>query len=425
MNAAPAWWRDRWLMAVLLASVIGRVIVSLYMGQRVEPLPGIFDQISYDALARQVAAGRGFRFALDWWPATRAGEPTAHWSFLYTGLLAGIYALVGHQPLIARILQALLVGILQPLGTYLLGRELFGRRAARWAAATSAGYLYFVYYSAALMTEMLTICALLWMLLAAVQLAEGRGWRGWLAFGVLVGLAGLLRQVTLLPVPLLCLWIYWRRRDWQTIAGVALAAAVSLALILPVTLRNSQVFDRFVLVNTNAGYAFFWANHPVHGSDFQSILPADGPSYTDLIPAELLALDEAALNDALMARGLDFVRLDPARYLRLSASRLADYFQFWPSASSSRLSNWVRVASFGLMLPFMLSGLWLSRRRWRACMPLYLYAGSYALIHLLSWALIRYRLPVDAILLVFAGLSVHRIMARWPRRPSGRGARTA
>ena len=26
----------------------------------------------------------GFTFATDWWPATRVGEPTAHWSFLYT-----------------------------------------------------------------------------------------------------------------------------------------------------------------------------------------------------------------------------------------------------------------------------------------------------------------------------------------------------
>jgi len=41
------------------------------------------------------------------------------------------------------------------------------------------------------------------------------------------------------------------------------------------------------------------------------------------------------------------------------------------------------------------------------------------LTHLLSWALIRYRLPVDAALMPFAGLAVvdltNRVLARQPR----------
>lgn len=391
---------------ILLLSVLLRVAAAFYLGDRVEALPGIFDQLSYDALARQVAAGHGFRFDQDWWPATRAGEPTAHWSFLYTGLLAGVYALLGHQPLVARLLQALVVGILQPLGTFVLAREALGRRAAIWAAGANAVYIYFVYYSAALMTEMLTITALLWLLVIVLRLVEAPSPRRWLALGLLVGIAGQLRQVMLLPVPLLCLWVLWRRRSWRTALGIGLAAAIALALILPVTLRNQRAFDRFVLLNTNAGYAFFWANHPIHGRSFQGILPAEGPGYRDLIPPELLGLDEAALEDALLTRGWGFVRQDPIRYLWLSLSRVEDYFRFWPAAESSTLSNLSRVGSFALFLPFMLAGILRSRRRWRTCMPLYLFIGAYTLLHLLSWALIRYRLPVDAVLLVFAGAAL-------------------
>ena len=39
-------------------------------------------------------------------------------------------------------------------------------------------------------------------------------------------------------------------------------------------------------------------------------------------------------------------------------------------------------------------------------MPLVLFVGIYSLIHLFSWALIRYRLPIDAVLLIFAGLGL-------------------
>ena len=37
------------------------------------------------------------------------------------------------------------------------------------------------------------------------------------------------------------------------------------------------------------------------------------------------------------------------------------------------------------------------------------FAGIYTIIHLLSWALVRYRLPVDAILVIFAGAGVVEI----------------
>ena len=82
------------MLAVILAiSVFARVGSSLYQGAGIEPLPGVTDQISYHELAIRVATGHGFTFGQDWWPATKANEPTAHWSFLYVLMLAGIYSL--------------------------------------------------------------------------------------------------------------------------------------------------------------------------------------------------------------------------------------------------------------------------------------------------------------------------------------------
>lgn len=413
----------RVLVGIVLLSVFLRVVVALVMGNRVEALPGIYDQISYDALAQRVVAGYGFSFASLWWPLTRAGAPTAFWSFLYTGWLAAVYALLGHQPLIARLLQVLCVGAALPVGLYELGRRVLGARVGVWAAALSAVYGYFVYYSAALMTEMPTIVAVVAMLILFVALAEGPTRRRYLLLGLAIAVAALLRQVVLLTVPVLAAWLLWRRRGWATVRGLALAGAVVCACVLPVTLRNHHVFHRWVFLNTNAGYAFFWANHPIQGVDFQGILSDEGPGYRDLIPVELRGLDEAAMERALMGRGIGFVVAEPMRYLRLSFSRLEDYFRFWPLASSSLISNLTRTLSFGLLLPFMLYGLWCARDRWRACLPLVLFMATYALAHLFSWALIRYRLPVDAILLIFAGLAFDRLVgARLARMwPAGWG----
>jgi len=129
------------LLGICIGSAMLRILASFYIGNEVDSLPGTFDQISYHNLALRLLDGHGFSFGELWWPITPAGEPTAHWSYLYTLYLAAVYSLMGNQPLIARIIQAILVGILQPLFTFYIARRLFGIVAALFAAALSAVYI--------------------------------------------------------------------------------------------------------------------------------------------------------------------------------------------------------------------------------------------------------------------------------------------
>jgi hypothetical protein len=195
----------RLLMLILAISVVARLVAALFLGNEVLPSPGAYDQISYNRLAQRIVDGHGMTSPIQWWPMTQPDAPTAHWSFLYTYALAGVYAVFGQAPLLARLLQAIAVGLLLPLATYGLARRVFDERVALWSAGLSAIYIYFVYYSAALMTEMFTIVAVLWMLQQVVRLQEGPAdRRAWILLGLSIGIAGLLRQVALLPVPFLC-----------------------------------------------------------------------------------------------------------------------------------------------------------------------------------------------------------------------------
>ena len=185
--------------------------------------------------------------------------------------------------------------------------------------------------------------------------------------------------------------------------------------ILPITLYNYSRFHRVVLLNTNSGYAFFWGNNPIYGTKFIPILST--PEYQAMIPDEVRHLDEAALDSELLGRGIQFVVQDPKRYALLSLSRIPLYFMFWYSPESSMLSNISRIGSFGIMLPFMLYGLFLGIRRNRNFLELVispsglliLFALVYSGVHILTWTLIRYRLPVDAVLIPFAGLALYDV----------------
>ncbi len=416
------------LALIVVASVLLRIAAAVYMGNEVVELPGTSDQLSYHNLAIRVLQGHGFTFGENWWPVTKAGMPTAHWSYLYTFYLLGVYAVFGIQPLIARLIQALIVGILQPLLAYQLGKKVFSPGVGLVSAAWIALYGYFIYYGGALMTEMFYITAILFVFKLAFDLVESPEKRGLaLVFGLALGIVALLRQLFVLFVPFLFLWILWAARKkgfGKTLVSLLLSSAVVAAMILPFTAYNYARFHRFVLLNTNAGYVFYWGNHPIYGTKFVPILTPDMPSYGDLLPPELVELDEAALDSALMERGLEFITADPGRYVLLSLSRIPPYFMFWPSADSGLISNITRVISFGLAMPFMLAGVimilwpnkmkvsdWLARRE----TLLALFLGVYAGIHILTWTLVRYRLPVDAVLLPVAAYSLTRLAQKiWP-----------
>lgn len=413
------------LGGILIVAVLLRVAVALYLGDQVVDLPGTSDQLSYHTLALRVLDGQGFTFEQPWWPLTAAGAPTAHWSYLYTFFLMAVYTVFGPHPLAARLIQAVLVGLLQPYLAYRLGRHAIDDRVGLAAAGATAIYAYFVYYAGALMTEPFYITAILGSFYLAMFLVQSHQQENhflemknfWLALalGLTLGVTVLLRQLFLLFIPFLFLWIWWSSSKKKITGYLALAGILLVLLILPFTIYNAARFNRFVLLNTNAGYAFFWGNHPVYGTHFEPILPPELGNYQQLIPVELSKLDEAALDQALLQRGIQFIKDDPVRYVLLSISRIPAFFMFWPSSDSSLVSNLSRLLSFGLAWPFMLYGLvrafsqrWSTFRNGLAspAMLLILFTLVYTTIHLLSWALIRYRLPVDAVLLIFAGLAI-------------------
>lgn len=433
------------LLFTILFSIILRAAAAILLGNEVVDLPGTADQLSYHHLALRVLQGHGFSFGEPWWPATHAGAPTAHWSYLYTAYLVAVYALFGPNPLIARLIQAVAVGMLQPLLVYLIGRHIFGQAVGLVAAFLTAIYAYFIYYSANLMTEPFYITAILASFYLALRMApmrmapipaveqsaishlnpestlRGTRLKLAVALGITLGITLLLRQLFLLFVPFLFLWILLHSR--KQVVPLLVASVIIAVTILPITAFNYTRFGRIVLINTNAGFAFFWGNHPIYGTQFEPILPSRMGTYLELIPHELRHLDEASLDQALLERGIGFILDDPVRYGLLSLSRAKVYFMFWPSSDSSPISNIARVSSFGLLWPGMLYGLLFSFthrpspfqiRPPSPVLLLYLFIVIYTAIHLLTWTLIRYRLPVDAFLLIFAGLAAVDLALRVP-----------
>jgi len=156
------------------------------------------------------------------------------------------------------------------------------------------------------------------------------------------------------------------------------------------------------------------AQHPMHGTDFQAYAAAPLPD--DLLHS---GLNEAELDSELMRRGIGFVLADPVRYVRLSWSRARAYFAFLPEESTSPLHALGRLVGFGLYAPLMLYGVLrtlASGSMRRSASIALLFMLCYSLVHIFTWAMVRYRLPVDAVAMPLAALAIDDLVAAISRR---------
>ena len=88
-------------------------------------MPAGKDETSYSILAARLATGHGYSFPVLVSVRPR-GRPTSHWSFLYTAFVAAVFVLAGPHPLAARLVQAVVAGLLMPWLTYRLTQRLRG-----------------------------------------------------------------------------------------------------------------------------------------------------------------------------------------------------------------------------------------------------------------------------------------------------------
>ena len=305
--------------------------------------------------------------------------------------------------MVARLIFALLstaiVGMI-----YLLSRRLFGSRIAICAGGIAAGYSYLIFYGVTLVTETPFILALLIALYLAYDLRkEDKTWK-WVTLGIAMAVMLLFRMAVLFFEPLLLLWTLSPQRHlWKRALIPALIIIIAIA---PFSYKNYQQWGHFMLLEAQFGHVFWNGNHPDHDWDFHPY------EVFDLPPEALVRYNDAEVTSTLLKLGIQNVLDQPLHFLALTVTRLRELFTFWPTSDSTLLANSLRVISFGISLPFMLYGLWTTRARWRILMPIYLFVLMHVGVYSVTWTMIRYRIPLDAVLISFAGVGLLSMLER-------------
>ncbi len=299
---------------------------------------------------------------------------------------------------------------------YLIGKGLFGERAALLSAALTAIYPYYVVHDTALeetsLVTMLTAISV-YALLRAQASPNPIVWGG---AGVALAVDALCR-LTMLPYALAALiWIglfgdgSWKMRALRGGVGFLCLAALVGAWVA----RNDILLGRPVL-STEAGYQFWiahnaqtFSHYPAESIDLSTATAYEALSREEKETLDALSTDELAKSDWFLRRGLDYVRAYPGEAVRGAARKVVAGFDWRlnplraPSVEAVYGLSYVPIAIFGVW------GMIMTRARWRELGVIYLLFASFVAVTALFWAQTNHRTHLDVYLIVFSATALTR-----------------
>ena len=392
-------------LAVAGAAVLTRVLFQIAV---FEDRTYFNDERNYLAEAERVAAGEVW--------GTQARYPPGPVYFMAAGLAAGL-DLRG-----LRVAQAVLGGVAAGL-VVVLGTMLFGPATGALAGAATALYPYLNYVSGVLYVQNQVIPLLLFLLLALYRRQEGGG-AGWVGgAGAALGVAGNFMPPMFLVAPAVAIWHGLRVRPLRRGAmDVVLLTAVTVATLVPVTIRNYRHEHRFIFVSSHGAGSLYWANNP----DVDPLSrDADRWVKRNVEDRKREQAEEgwsnAQMDSALVARALAFMRDEPGRFLRNYFLRLAVMWSPVPrpwteNAHTGGGEYLIAAASSAPAILLGLAGMIAFARDWRRLFPIFAIPLLLTAVFSLFHTTVRYRLTFEPLLLLLGAA----IVVRWLARARGR-----
>jgi 4-amino-4-deoxy-L-arabinose transferase-like glycosyltransferase len=361
-------------------------------------------------IAMAFATGKGFSS-----PMRRDTGPTAWLTPVYPLVVAGIFCVFGVFTLHAFYAAAAL-NILFSAATcvpiYLAGRRMAGIGAASimawlWALFPNAIVIPFQWIWDTSLSALLAAT----ILCATFALIESERLRDWCAYGFLWGFALLTNPALGAALPLLAGWAV--HREWREMRGrfVRPAAALMLAILccVPWTVRNYVEFHRFIPLRSTFPFELWLGNNKVF-DDRSPDINARVTRYQQ--ERRYVQLGETAFMKEKWNLATEFIRTHKRLEARLLGWRFMDFWlgSFHPVQDfENSHSAWIRIIiAFNLITAIgsLIGIVVLWRPRNPYVFPAAVFILAFPLVYYATHASLRYRHPIDPIVLMLTAIAV-------------------
>ena len=411
------------LLVIVVVALAGRVAFAWYEVRQISPqaLSIVPFQTETGHIAYSIASGKGFSS-----PFQRDTGPTAWLAPVYPYLLAGIFKLFGIYSLHS-FFAALALNILFSAGACV---PIFyaGKRIAGLGVASAATWLWALFPNAIIIPfewiwdtslSALLMATLLW---ATLELAESRRVRDWCLYGLLWGFALLTNPAVAMLFPLLLAWAAYRTRDRVHAAlwllRPALAAALALLCCLPWTVRNYVQFHKLIPLRSNFAFELYIGNNENYEDQHRG---RPGAITQDREIFRYLHMGETAFMEEEKRKAVAFIVEHPRIELWLISQRFVD---FWTGTSTPVAafreadSLWLRIillCNDVAPLCAFLGIIVLLATKNSYALPVVVIPADFPLLYYVTHTSLRYRHPIDPVVLLLAAIGVHGAW-RWCAR---------
>jgi 4-amino-4-deoxy-L-arabinose transferase-like glycosyltransferase len=392
------WWTGAqtsffWMVSIAFVLRLGLIVIG-----HTYKFKTIDDNFSFGwemgRIGRSIASGHGFAN-----PFNETTGPTAWEPPLYPFLIGGIFRLSGiysHASAFVLLSINSVFSALTCIPVFLISRRCFSGRVAVWSAWLWAILPPVMYWCTRWVWETslaaLLLAVIFWL---ALTLEEKDGWKPWLWFGLLWGIAALTNTSLLAFLPASGLWPWYQRwkRGKPPLGGVVLASVVFAACIAPWLARNHKTFGQFVFIRSNFGAELRLGNGPGANGTWMEYLH---PSQNVFEMRRFHQLGELAYVKERKREAIAFIREDYGRFAGISLKRFIYYWGGLP-----RLSEIPALAPFkdSIFLASSVLGFWGLGRALRQHRPgawLFLWLIlSYPTVYYFVFPHPRYRHPIE------------------------------
>lgn len=360
------------------------------------------DERSYEQVAVNLLQGKGF--------VNDAGL-YSYRAPAYPLFLAILYFIFGQSLVAVRFVQVI-IGALTCLVIYSVGKEVFDERVGLISAFICAIYYPFIQQVGYLITEILFI-VLLALSVYYLYCAYNSNYKinFLILSGLSLGISILCRESLIIFPFFVWIWIMLDRRfgfRFKLYRAILLTFFISL-VVLPYTIRNYCIYRAFIPVTVGGGHTLYYGNNPLAtgGSGGDWLIGQDS-FYPQDIENNLLGLEA---DKVLRNRALIFMRENPRRVLTLSFKK---FWNMWrPFYTRTKLiSKITMVLSYIPIIILAILGIFLSRKYWPKTMLLCCLIFYFVVVHMISIATIRYRMPLEPYFIIFASFSLTNLITR-------------
>jgi len=412
---------------IVLAVLVPRIVWFILLGGDLPEPPR--DQGFYISIAGRIAEGDGISYSsemgllrstmtreaafLNTWsqdPEYMFGiipveTPTASIEPGYPLLLAFLFMITGPSTGAVFFLNSIFA-LLGAWAIWKLTAENWGEKQAVLAALIWSLYPYYVYYSAYAMTDMIHISLLPLIMLLTLRSASKT--EAGFASGLATGFLFLIRSTAVFLVPLQLIWLFVKKR-WKT---ALMVMAGFILCCVPWVARNQLVLGSPVLMPTKGSLNLWMRNNPsllaIEGITIPGFIE-DGINRRELLEyPQMDGIDtELDRSRLLMDRAREFIFANPMLFSYLTVLR----FGLFLSPIGGTIENSVaKLAGLLIYLPMLLIAAReaFRRRRDGRVVLLLCFFILYLGLHSLAHGGVRYRLPVDTVLIVLTALFAGR-----------------